>query len=264
MGFSLQKGAKGGIISPVYAAGVASGAQTEMGNSMGNFQSWLNQLNYEKLIKLVITVAAALVCIIPHEVSHGYAAYRLGDPTAKNAGRLTLNPLRHIDPAGLLAMAVAHFGWAKPVPIQPANFRHVRRDTAMTALAGPVANVGITALALLMHNGVAGVSAFRSLPQWMEYVDLFFVYTAILSANLAMFNLLPIPPLDGSKVLFSFLPRKYYEKLLQYEHHGFLLLAVFLWTGVLDRPLTFLREGLIHLLWPICSWPVEQLLHFFH
>lgn len=264
MGFSLQKDAKGGIISPVYAAGLASGAQTEMGNSMGNFQSWLNQLHYEKLIELVITIAAALVCIIPHEVSHGYAAYRLGDPTAKNAGRLTLNPLRHIDPAGLLAMAVAHFGWAKPVPIQPANFRHVRRDTAITALAGPVANVGITALALLLHNGVAGVLAFRSLPQWMEYVDLFFVYTAILSANLAMFNLLPIPPLDGSKVLFSFLPRKYYEKLLQYEYYGFLLLAVFLWTGVLDRPLTFLREGLIHLLWPICSWPVEQLLHFFH
>lgn len=89
MGFSLQKGEKGGIISPVYAAGPASGVQREGGNSMGSFQSWLDQLNYEKLLELAITLVAAMVCIIPHEVSHGYAAYRLGDPTAKNAGRLT-------------------------------------------------------------------------------------------------------------------------------------------------------------------------------
>ncbi len=264
MGFSLQKGEKGGIISPVYAAGPASGVQREGGNSMGSFQSWLDQLNYEKLLELAITLVAAMVCIIPHEVSHGYAAYRLGDPTAKNAGRLTMNPLRHIDPVGLLVMAVAHFGWAKPVPIQPGYFKHIRRDTAITALAGPVANVAITMLALMLYSVIIGLSAFRSLPQWVEYVDLFLAYTALLSANLAVFNLLPIPPLDGSKVLFSFLPQKYYGKLLQYERYGFLLLAVLLWIGVLDRPLTFLREGLIRLLWPICSWPVEQLLHFFH
>ena len=238
MGFSLQKGEKGGIISPVYAAGPASGVQREGGNSMGSFQSWLNQLNYEKLLELAITLVAAMVCIIPHEVSHGYAAYRLGDPTAKNAGRLTMNPLRHIDPVGLLVMAVAHFGWAKPVPIQPGYFKHIRRDTAITALAGPVANVAITMLALMLYSVIIGLSAFRSLPQWVEYVDLFLAYTALLSANLAVFNLLPIPPLDGSKVLFSFLPQKYYGKLLQYERYGFLLLAVLLWIGVLDRPLT--------------------------
>ena len=119
---------------------------------MGSFQSWLDQLNYEKLLELAITLVAAMVCIIPHEVSHGYAAYRLGDPTAKNAGRLTMNPLRHIDPVGLLVMAVAHFGWAKPVPIQPGNFKHIRRDTAITALAGPVANVAITMLALMLYS----------------------------------------------------------------------------------------------------------------
>ena len=119
-------------------------------------------------------------------------------------------------------------------------------------------------LARLLYSVIIGLSAFRSLPQWVEYVDLFLAYTALLSANLAVFNLLPIPPLDGSKVLFSFLPQKYYGKLLQYERYGFLLLAVLLWIGVLDRPLSFLREALIRLLWPICSWPVEQLLHFFH
>ena len=164
MGFSLQKGEKGGIISPVYAAGPASGVQREGGNSMGSFQSWLDQLNYEKLLELAITLVAAMVCIIPHEVSHGYAAYRLGDPTAKNAGRLTMNPLRHIDPVGLLVMAVAHFGWAKPVPIQPGYFKHIRRDTAITALAGPVANVAITMLALMLYSVIIGLSAFRIWP----------------------------------------------------------------------------------------------------
>lgn len=95
-------------------------------------------------------------------------------------------------------------------------------------------------------------------------MDLFFQYVAILSANLAVFNLLPIPPLDGSKVLYVILPRGICEKLLRYERFGFFLLAVLLWTGVLDAPLNFLRSGLIRLLWPICNWPVELLLHLFH
>lgn len=104
---------------------------------MSAFQNWLNQLNFEKLLELLITIAAALVCITLHEVSHGYAAYRLGDPTAKNAGRLTLNPIRHIDPVGLLVMAVARFGWARAVPINPGNFKHFRRDTAITGAGWP-------------------------------------------------------------------------------------------------------------------------------
>ncbi|MFR1754469.1 MAG: site-2 protease family protein [Oscillospiraceae bacterium] len=231
---------------------------------MGDFQSWVNQLNYDQLIEMVITVLAAVICITLHEVSHGYAAYRLGDPTAKNAGRLTLNPLRHIDPLGLLVMAIAHFGWARAVPIQPGNFKHFRRDTALTALAGPAANVGITMLALMLHNTLLSLGAFWELPQGLAYLDLFFQYVAILSANLAVFNLLPIPPLDGSKVLYVTLPRGICEKLLRYERFGFFLLAVLLWTGVLDAPLNFLRSGLIRLLWPICNWPVELLLHLFH
>lgn len=141
---------------------------------MSAFQNWLNQLNFEKLLELLITIAAALVCITLHEVSHGYAAYRLGDPTAKNAGRLTLNPIRHIDPVGLLVMAVARFGWARAVPINPGNFKHFRRDTAITALAGPVANVLITALALLLHSTTIGLYLRWDRPQWLLYVDQFF------------------------------------------------------------------------------------------
>lgn len=227
---------------------------------MSAFQNWLNQLNFEKLLELLITIAAALVCITLHEVSHGYAAYRLGDPTAKNAGRLTLNPIRHIDPVGLLVMAVARFGWARAVPINPGNFKHFRRDTAITALAGPVANVLIIALALLLHSTTIGVYLRWDRPQWLLYVDQFFQYTAVLSAGLAVFNLFPIPPLDGSKVLFSFLPRPMYGKLLQYERFGFLVLLFLLWFGVLDGPLVFLREGLLDLLWPVCRWPFDLLI----
>ena len=227
---------------------------------MSAFQNWLNQLNFEKLLELLITIAAALVCITLHEVSHGYAAYRLGDPTAKNAGRLTLNPIRHIDPVGLLVMAVARFGWTRAVPINPGNFKHFRRDTAITALAGPVANVLITALALLLHSTTIGLYLRWDRPQWLLYVDQFFKYTAVLSAGLAVFNLFPIPPLDGSKVLFSFLPRPMYGKLLQYERFGFLVLLFLLWFGVLDGPLVFLREGLLDLLWPVCRWPFDLLI----
>ena len=144
------------------------------------------------------------------------------------------------------------------------NFKHFRRDTALTALAGPAANVGITMLALMLHNTLLSLGAFWELPQGLAYLDLFFQYVAILSANLAVFNLLPIPPLDGSKVLYVILPRGICEKLLRYERFGFFLLAVLLWTGVLDAPLNFLRSGLIRLLWPICNWPVELLLHLFH
>lgn len=123
-----------------------------------------------------------------------------------------------------------------------------------------MANVLITALALLLHSTTIGVYLRWDRPQWLLYVDQFFQYTAVLSAGLAVFNLFPIPPLDGSKVLFSFLPRPMYGKLLQYERFGFLVLLFLLWFGVLDGPLVFLREGLLDLLWPVCRWPFDLLI----
>lgn len=228
---------------------------------MSAFQSWLNQLEYEKLLRLLLTVVAALVCITLHEVSHGYAALRLGDPTAKNAGRLSLNPIRHMDWVGLLSMALLGFGWAKPVPIDPRNFKHFRRDTALTALAGPVSNVLIAAVALTCYSGLAGLAYDPGQSWWAWYLAQFFLYTATLSANLAVFNLIPVPPLDGSKVLFALLPSKSYAWLLQYERYGFFLMAVLLFLGVLNGPLAFLRQGLLNLLWPVCSWPLKLLAH---
>ena len=232
MGFSLQKGEKGGIISPVYAAGPASGVQREGGNSMGSFQSWLNQLNYEKLLELAITLVAAMVCIIPHEVSHGYAAYRLGDPTAKNAGRLTMNPLRHIDWFGLLMMITVGFGWAKPVPVDPRYFRRPKQGMALTALAGPVSNFLLALVLLFAGRLVYDYAPYSAANQRLLT---FLLTTAILSLGLGLFNLIPIPPLDGSKVLFSLLPDRAYNTMLRYERYGMLLLWAVVLLGVGDR-----------------------------
>lgn len=226
---------------------------------MGGLQEWVGQLNFDRLIDLLITVLASLMCVTIHELSHGFAAYKLGDPTARNAGRLSLNPIRHIDIMGLVCMAVAHFGWAKPVPIDPKNFKHFRRDTAITALAGPLANAFITVIFLTLYFGAYWYFWYLGGPVWLSYLASFFHYTAVLSAGLAVFNLFPIPPLDGSKILFALLPEKAYKWLLYYERFGFLVLAVLLFLNVLDKPLLFLRSGLLKLLVELCQWPIHLL-----
>lgn len=226
---------------------------------MGSFQQWIGSLNIDKMMDLLITVLACLTCMTLHEISHGLAANRLGDPTAKNAGRLSLNPMRHIDPLGLVCMIVARFGWAKAVPINPRYFKHFRRDTAITSLAGPLANVLIAAVSLTLYFAVAWFFWYLNESAWLEYLLRYFYYTANLSVGFAVFNLLPIPPLDGSKLLFAFLPDRAYIRLLRYERYGFLLLSALLFLGVLDGPLIFLREGLLKLLWEPCQWPIQLL-----
>ena len=226
---------------------------------MDGLQSWAAQLQWGRLTELLITAAAAVLCITLHETCHGLAALALGDPTARRMGRLSLNPLKHIDLAGFLMMVVANFGWAKPVPINPRYFKNPRTGMAITALAGPLSNVLLSAVAAVGYT----VSMFYALyldAGVLETVAEFCYLVFILSAGLAVFNLLPIPPLDGSKVLFSILPEETYWKLLRYERYGMLVLMVLLLTGVLDIPLNYLREGLIGLLAPISKWTLELLM----
>lgn len=206
---------------------------------MNGVSQWLSQLNISGLLELVISVAASLLCITIHETCHGLAALAMGDPTAKEQGRLSLNPLRHVDVMGLVMMAILRFGWARAVPVNPHNFRKPKLGMALTALAGPLSNVLLMLLAMALRLVVLAFC-----PEW-SYVIQFLELTAILSAGLAVFNLLPIPPLDGSKILFAVLSDAWYGKILRYERYGMLLLAVLLVLGVLDSPLSILRGGLI-------------------
>lgn len=230
---------------------------------MDGFTAWLAQLEWGSVLDLLVTAAAAVLCITFHETCHGLAALAMGDPTAKRMGRLSLNPLKHVDLMGLAMLVIARFGWAKPVPVDPRYFRNPKAGMAVTSLAGPAGNVLLSALA------AAGYTASAFYAMWLEQPALdvladFFYLTFYLSAGLAVFNLLPIPPLDGSKVLFSVLPEQLYWKLMRYERYGMLALMALLLTGVLDIPLNFLRDGITSFLSPISGWTLELLMsvHF--
>ena len=202
---------------------------------VGTVKTIWDGLNWSYLVTVVTAIIPALLCITLHELSHGYVAYLLGDNTAKNAGRLTLNPLKHIDIMGLVMMVVFKVGWAKPVPVNMYNFKNPKRGMAVTALAGPISNllIGVVFLFLygLLYSALADGSSFQK-----EILDMVEV-TAYLSVGLAVFNIIPIPPLDGSKVLFSALSDDTYYKLMRYEQFGMIALLVLVATGVLGKPL---------------------------
>lgn len=184
------------------------------------------------LIDVLVSIPAVLLCLSVHEAAHGWTALLLGDPTAKNAGRLTLDPLRHLDPIGTLCMLLFHVGWAKPVPVNVRNFRHPRRDIALTSLAGPLSNFVLALLALFAHALLR-----RSAVTAVVVLDLIASSTAVMSIGLGVFNLIPVPPLDGSKILFSFLPYRTEMKFARYEQYIQFALLALLFVGVLDVPL---------------------------
>lgn len=187
-------------------------------------QSIWRGLDWSVLTNLLLSVVPALICITLHELAHGYVAYRLGDDTAKRAGRLTLNPLRHIDIMGLLMMIVFKFGWAKPVPVNMWKFKNPKKGMAITAAAGPIANLLIALVFLFLYGFLFALlhRPGRSLNWLLEMLYI----TAYLSVALAIFNIIPIPPLDGSKVLFSCISDRSYTKLVYYERYGMIILLV--------------------------------------
>jgi len=169
-----------------------------------------------------ILIFPVLFALTIHEFSHGYAAYKLGDDTAKRAGRLTLNPLKHLDPIGTIMLFIAKIGWAKPVPINPYNFKNFKRDTAIVSFAGPLANF-ISAIAFsILFN------LFYS-PTSQNIFLIIIFYTIFINIALGLFNLIPIPPLDGSKIFGALLPDRLYFKYQQFERKGmFLFIAIIL------------------------------------
>lgn len=198
---------------------------------MNDIRKIVAGLDWSYLTGLALSVIPALICISVHEMAHGLASYMLGDQTAKRQKRISLNPLRHIDPIGLFMLVVFKFGWAKPVSVDMRNFKNPKRDMALTALAGPAANI-LLACFVLFVRGFLYVPLMRQ-----EMILDFFETTAVLSVYLGIFNLIPIPPLDGSKILFSFLSGRTYEKLMHYERYGMIILILLLVSGAVRQPL---------------------------
>lgn len=200
---------------------------------MSGFNGVWNGLDWSILTDALISVIPALFCITFHELSHGFVAYKLGDDTAKRQGRLTLNPIKHIDIIGLICMAFMGFGWAKPVPVDMRNFKNPRSGMAIVALAGPISNI-LLAVVVLIISFFFVPTAYTGV---IWNIWLILQRFAILSISLAIFNIIPVPPLDGSKVLFAFLSETTYYKLMRYERYGMIILIVLIWTGVLGTPL---------------------------
>lgn len=183
-------------------------------------------------------VPAALICVPVHEYAHGYVAWKLGDPTAKQSGRLTLNPLRHFDPVGVVLLILFGFGWARPVPVDTRYFKNPKRDMAITSLAGPLSNFVLAFLMLVLLSASIRIFSYSAFVQFLINLML---NIALLSIGLGVFNLLPIPPLDGSKILFSFLPERIYYTILRYERYGMIIMIAIIYLGLVTGPLNTVR-----------------------
>ena len=207
--------------------------------------------DFSYLLSILLSVVPSLFCITFHELSHGYVAYRLGDDTAKRADRLTLNPIRHIDPMGLAMMVIFRVGWAKPVPVNMYKFKNPKKGMAVTALAGPASNVLLTVVFLFLYGLFYYPLRSSTVGDYvLQMLDL----GAYISLGLAIFNLLPVPPLDGSKVLFSVISDEAYRKLMRYERYGSLIMLALVWSGVLGRPLSSAISAVFNFLWPVAQW----------
>ena len=202
---------------------------------MGALTEFSNHMDWQGMLLFLMSAVACLICLTIHELAHGLMARQLGDPTAKNAGRLSLNPLRHFDPLGTLCMVLGGVGWAKPVGIDPRRFRNPKIGMAVSAAAGPVSNFLLGFVSTIIYKVVWYASAGQAPDLVMDFLW----YMIAMNISLGVFNLIPVPPFDGSRIALLFLPRRLYFRVMQYEHYIMVAVLILVLIGALDRPLGF-------------------------
>lgn len=213
------------------------------------------------LFTIVVRAIVLLTTIPVHEAAHAWVADKLGDPTARYRGRLTLNPMAHFDLIGSLAMIFTGIGWAKPVPINPLNFDNSKKGMAITAAAGPFSNLILATFSLIISKILLYTGFLTGFGTIMSTLYTIFTTMATINISLAIFNLLPFPPFDGSRIFNYFLSDKFYFKIMEYENQIFLALFVLLYLGVFDGPLSFL-SGLVFTLLDKLTFFVDVIFNF--
>ncbi len=218
-----------------------------------------NGFSLNTVLNLLARVFVVFCTLPVHEYAHALVATKLGDDTPRLKGRLTLAPLAHIDPIGALMIFLVGFGYAKPVPVNPRRFKNPRGGMALTALAGPLSNIIMAFIFMLLCNtasvlyGVTGVL-------FADVAYSFFLFAAQINVSLAVFNLLPIPPLDGSRIANLIIPSKYYFKIMQYERYIILAVFALIFFGILDVPLTFVSNLIMRFIGYIAELPFRLFL----
>ena len=233
----------------------------------------------DSIPQMLLMLPVVLFSLSVHEAAHGFVAYKLGDPTARNLGRLTLNPMKHINPIGFFAMLLFRVGWANPVPINTRYFKNPKRDMALSAAAGPISNLCLSVIFAVFlriamiptSNIIASEIANGSLDEEAllsngAFTALSLIVTMLylgvsLNLNLMFFNLVPLPPLDGSRIAYIFLPTGLYFKVMKYERYIMIAFLLLFATGIIDLPLSVLSEGVSSFLYKILGMPSAELFY---